>query len=402
VKTAVWQIEIKPALSRDGGAMKTPGAMVMFLSAVLALAAGPMVNRCAAAQDALTPPAAAATPDRLDHDDQMVWNREWSFYASRYTLLDGAYYACAQYEHGYPSSLHETAQGLVEDRTRTRSVKYSANMSRDVSIKPNFADAQVAVQALPTLDIGAYGHVHSVQVVQVTGPKAMLIKAIWLIDADRLEDEMRQAKAKADTSRSIRNDRGSRSDRSDQVEQLYQFRQELADHQQKQHDLRTQGVLLLGFDTQGVKPSERWRGPQGQGLDIAITGKKTIAYTRTGSSYARDIEVNVALPVTAFRGRISQDQFIKMLATRNLTLKQFLDMTAEEKKKDAQNAIANVIVRVEANRPAETPSDEAKDQKAERKSTRSTRSTTRSRRSARSTRESSSDKQSTPEKKDDD
>lgn len=287
----------------------------------------------------------------LDANARLAWNREWSLYASRYTRIGEEYYACAKYLPAYPSSSHVTPEALVERNTRSRTVRMTGNMSRDIKIAPSLSDAQAAAPALPSLDFGEYGHVHSVEVVQVTGPQEMLVRQIWLIDEDKLKDQIDKLRTKAQERRDRQGSR--RSDSDDDIESNFQFRTQLVEHQRKQRDFRSQPVLLLGYDTARLMPDARWQGPGGEGLDIAIAGTKTIAYSRSSSGRPRDLEVVVALPVDQFKGRLSRDEFVAMLETRNLTLKQFVEFSAQEKKNDTEQALFNTIKRVEENKPVE-------------------------------------------------
>lgn len=312
----------------------------------------------------VSPAASAQSTDptsELDGAGRLVWDREWSLYAARYTQRDGEFYACAKYHPGFPSSLQLSPEGLMERFTRTRKLTFGGNMSREIRTRPNLADAQIAAAALPAVKFGEFGHIHSAEIVQVTGRQEMIIRRLWLVDEDALRDEINQAKTRA-------------GERDNEVEARYQFREELAEHQRQESSFRTGGVLLIGFDTARLKPGQRYRGPNDQGLDIAITGKKTIQYTRAGSDRSRELEVTVALPASAFAGRITQEQFLQMLQTRNLTLAQFIQWTMEEKKNDAENALIEVIRRVEENKPA--PQAEVEEEKP-----RESRSSRRSRRS---------------------
>lgn len=285
----------------------------------------------------------------LDANSRLAWNREWSLYASRYTKIGDEYYACAKYLPAYPSSSHVTPEALVQRNTRTRTIRLTGNMSRDIKVAPNLVDAQAAAPALPSLAFGEYGHVHSVEIVLITGPQEMIVRQIWLIDEDKLKNEIDKLNAKAQERR----DRAgtSRRDETDDIESNFQFRTQLVDHQRKQRDFRSQPVLLVGYDTGKLKADQRWDGPSSEGLELAIAGPKTIAYTRSSSGRPRDLEVVVALPVSQFKGRLSRDEFVTMLATRDLTLKQFVDFSTEEKKNDSEQALFNTIKRVEENRP---------------------------------------------------
>lgn len=294
--------------------------------------------------------------DSLDMKARLAWNREWSIYASRYTKVGDAYYACAKYDPSFSSSSHQTAQTLIHRNSQTRTVRVSGNMTRDIKIKPNLADAQAVAPALPSLEFGAYGHIHSLEIIQITGPKEMIVRNIWLIDASQLQDQISKLKDKARNR-----DSSNRRNLEDEIDDAFQFRTQLVDHQRQQRDLRSKGVLLLGFDTTRLKADQRWDGPEGNGLDIAIAGPQTISYTRANSTRTREIEVVVALPVEQFKGRLSRDEFVKMLATRGLSLQAFIDISEEEKKADSDNAVYNTIQRVEEKRPKPVAQDDDKD-----------------------------------------
>jgi len=304
--------------------------------------------------------APSAQAQSLDANAQAFWDRDWSYYAARYVKRDGEFYACAKYHPGFPSSQGTTAAKLIELHTQRRTVTLSANVTRQVITIPNQTDARLGAAALPAVTPGEYGTIHSAEIVQIIGPQEVLLKQAWLINAQTLKQQISDAKV------------GPRdTDRDQETEFLFQFRQQMADRQREEESFRKMPILLKGISTAGLREGLRWTGPQGQGLDIAITGIQTISYTpsprsssRTRQSAAaprtRQVQVAVALPATAFRGRISKEEFNELLASRNMTLPQFIELAIEHKKKDAANAVANTILDLEARKPA-SPAGETED-----------------------------------------
>jgi len=223
---------------------------------------------------------------------------------------EGGYHVLPMYDRRYPSSAGMTVRAAKAELTRRVKEKMFGEgpLVQTRIITPPDAEAEALAMPLPALEVGQYGYVHSVEVEAILGPESMVVEDIRLIDEDAVEDAKR-----ADERRAGRDDRAEAM-----VEAMYAQREALIERQDER-DFRRAEVKLTGFDTAGAVEGERWAGPEGQGLQIAVVGYETYGSER------RPKHRLVARPASDFGEGISETQFVELLEQRGLTPTQFVE-----------------------------------------------------------------------------
>lgn len=366
-------------------------------------AASPATNLPAApAAPTLTGPS-SVTPETigplgdapLETDPQHIvalWNQHWRVYARRFVALDGDYAALATFDPRYPSSAGTTVSQAI--RQNTESVRVSSgNLSRTVAIKPDRDDVEPAAKAIPDIKVGEYGWIDSAKVDEVLGPDAMVVSAIWLLDAEAVTKQKAAELARVPelqkppktTNRqrtrsftSGRNRFGNSGNsaqdlqrqREQRAQQEYQALNRARDAKIKQIDdsyemrekmIKAQSsgnfagpLVLRGFSTAGARAGQRWDGERrGEGAQIAVvmveqpkrpdpkadddkpqrTRRFGLSIRPSGASRAAGGRRLVAVPALTFRTvALSEQQFIDMLAKRGLSPAQFVNLVIKVKK----------------------------------------------------------------------
>jgi hypothetical protein len=264
------------------------------------------------------PPASTLSAERYGmtpatYDD---WRRNHGRFA-RACLPDGegGYHVLPMYHRRYPSSVGMTVRGAKTELTR----RVKEHMFGDGPlvqtriIKPPDAEAEALAMPLPALEVGQYGYVHSVEVEEVLGPESMVVEDVWLIDEDAVEEAKR-----ADERRAGNDDRAEAV-----IEAMYAQREALIERQDER-EFRRAELKLTGFKTAGAVAGERWAGPDGEGLQIAVVGYETYGSER------RPEHRLLARPASDFGEGISETQFIELLEQRGLTPTQFVELIMQE------------------------------------------------------------------------
>lgn len=267
---------------------------------------------------AIVHPAAAQdlTPIQTD----LYWKRTWKNYARRCIQLNDRFYSLAAYEPQYPSSRGTTIALLRAKTSKEITERVGNNLTiRKHLVRPN-EELKTAAEALPEMAAGHYGRLHSGEVIAILGPDEMVIADSWLIDADAVrrqqdEDEER-LKLLNVPSRDI----------STIVEWVYEHREQLME---KQRDRQfRQPVKLIGFSTVGLAKGDRWRGPRGDGIDLAVAGSYVPESRRNNT---RNREVLFAVPVSRFAlGLEDEAQFIAYLKSHGYDQRKFVELYVKE------------------------------------------------------------------------
>ncbi len=235
---------------------------------------------------------------------QALWSRNWRDYASRVLLLEEGFAFCPSYDRRFPSSRGVTASDLIRQSRRAS----QPTMPR--------AEAQAGAAALPRMEVGQYGYVDSVRIVEIRGPQEMLVDQLRLIDATELNAEVR-----AERIRLLRAGRDRRQ--IDQyIDALFGQRQELA-ARQRDRDWR-QRLVLRGFPTADLQEGTEWNGPRG-GLQIAIALEPPEQQRR----FRRD--PMIAVRADMFGEGITASQFVRMLALSDHTIESFCALVYQQR-----------------------------------------------------------------------
>jgi len=358
---------------------------------------------------------AAADPS-LDFDDKRFWQIHWHTFAKKFATDDGErYFLCPKYTYRYPSSLGMTEEQFTREHTEVERRKVSTTLIKNVTTKPTREEVVAAVNSIPDLAPGEYGHFHSAQVVEVINKNEMIVTDVWLVDARQIEKEIAAAEKKGDrlyaeeqarvrrlreqsrsrTSTSSRDrdrdrrtnsradyDRanyGSRSDNNanatarfsksdinDAIEQRYMHREELM---KKQSKFRSSKLRLIGFDTRGAVAGKRWDGYRTQlnkGPKIVIPIDETSlakggadGKSRTTSYSRRRDLVAVNAELWNDATGLSEQQFIQLLENRGMSQAQFIDTARALMKEFGAEEAEPLVLRELANAKIESREGDA-------------------------------------------
>ena len=322
-------------------------------------------------------PAAAVEPDadkpialsqtRIEH----LWRLNWRKYAARCAMVDGRLLCCARFDKRYDSSRHVTVDILISRSTRQVKVPFMPNMVRPVDVTIPRADAKAGARSLPKLEPGHYGHIHSVSVSEVTGENTMLVRDVWLIDADDVSDDKQAALRKLRGKKNLSSDQ--RKQARELVDERFQVRDYLVD---QQREFRRTKLMLWGFETRLARPKKRWdNDSKGKGVQIAIVGKLEPKRRRESTSKSskfrrrRDATL-VAVPAAWFDKKLTEPQFRDLLEQRGYSVEQFVKLTVRRIREDSKRVVERVLNEIFNDMqyrftPPESESEEEDDESAE-------------------------------------
>ena len=278
---------------------------------------------------------------QVDAATRARWRRHYGVFARQSIPFEGDYVVCPSYSPQFDSSRLIEFHDALRQHATTERVRIGPNLTKSVVIQPDRDDLQAAIRALPDLQIGSWGYIHSGNVVEVVDDDQVMLDSIWLVDKneikrlkDQREDELKsdaERRAEAErrqTGRRVRVDKRTISDKADFE---FQFREKLAD-QQRDASFRTP-VRLVGFPTAGLVKRMRWDGGAGSdGLQIAVVMMEEYGDAK------KPKQRMVAVPARWFREGLSEAQFIDMLSKRNMTVAEFVDFMQNVKRDNPQEA----------------------------------------------------------------
>lgn len=322
----------------------------VFSSIALALAAllfAPV--QAAAAQD--HDPAEQARIDRL-------WNRYWRELAPFYVKQGESFVCVPGFDRRLPSSSGVTAADYK--RQSAREAEYTDENGRTrtrTQVKPD-AEVNAAVQALPAVEPGAYGHILSGQIKEIVDDQTLILEDIWLIDARQVRTDKAEAEQAArreawgEVENRFRDFRDGRRDRGDTIAQeagnlmnyinwCFEDRQALADRQRDRVYNRTPW-RVIGYQTRTLTEGNRW--PADQTLQLVI-----ISVT--------DNEV-LAIPAAKIGTGLNELEFLDMLASRTITKAQFVDIYTEARRVERTEYLPVVLAQLEGWELAELPGND--------------------------------------------
>jgi hypothetical protein len=206
---------------------------------------------------------------------------------------------------------------------------------------------------IPELAPNHYGHIHSAKVVEVVSPTEMVVDEIQLIDADKLNAEIKSVEQRGqrliaaqnererierqrerERSRSSSSSDRDRYDSSDNdlsasdvrkaIEARYSQRIEVVKRQAKYSRVQ---LRLIGYPTVGATLGARWSGYDPRGPQIAVVDDSASKGDKKGRS--RNVEL-VAVNAEMLRKGLTEQQFDELLAARGMTRRDFVNMVREK------------------------------------------------------------------------
>ena len=305
-------------------------------------------------------PCSAAAPltDRGGPDAQQLegrWKLHWFNYAKRAVKVDGQFFICDLFDARYRSSLHTTTQREMSQGTKIYRVQEGSNLVREHRVKPNLADVEAYVNALPQLAPGHYGFIHSARVDSIEGPDRMIVSDFWLVDArevERRKKDLREENRydRVPTLNEVRQIGGDEDDRRDRerdiererkqhekglekyVEDAFRGRDHLLELQQSEgfHGR----CLVLGVNTRQLRAGARWFGPEeGQAFQVAVVGSMALPSSKkslTGKPSGRSVPVMV--PGSMLKDALDEKEFIELLAYAGLDKPGFIALVTDQLK----------------------------------------------------------------------
>lgn len=291
-------------------------------------------------------PTAREVLESLDPTTLSRWRRHYGVYARQCIPFEDDYVVCATYNPRYDSSRLTSISDAIVAGTERMRLRLGPNLTKNVLLKPEREDIEPFVNALPKVEIGEWGYIHSGNVVQVIDDDEMMIDSVWLLDDDELRDlkrdrlkELREEaedRAEAEQRQTKRRVRVDYRAINDKVDFEFKYREALS-QLQRDHSFRSQ-IRLVGFKTAGLVDRMRWGGGAGvDGIQIAIVMQETYGNpSKPGTRY-------VAVPARLFRDGLTEEQFIDMLDKRGMSVTEFVEFMQNAKRDDPQHGDDRIL-----------------------------------------------------------
>lgn len=303
----------------------------------------------------LTTVASAQTKDaadpvaKLDPRAKAIWTRFWPLAAKSYIRFNNEYLCIRGYNDRYPSSRGISVADLLRrDKGYTIRLRSRRGASVEQRITLSRAEAEAQAMALPQMAVGQYGFIHSVKVERILTPDAMIVRDIWLVDAQALyrarDDDRNQLAQDYDYSVA-----------SQLADAIYQYRLNLATTQDQ--DVFSREFLLEGYPTQGLASGMRWTGPRDGGLQIVMLTVRDVEDNWSPEKGRR--RMLVAAPVVKLRTGLNLDQFMDLLKTRDMTPQSLVDVIDDASRSVVHDIEKSMVDAIEAKAAPVAPPDQA-------------------------------------------
>jgi hypothetical protein len=289
----------------------------------------------------------------IDSRLRRAWAGNWRDFARSVAPFEDGYIVVPNYDRRTPSSLGMSERDAIEKLTETYT-ETTGIIRETRTWTPPREEAEAYANTLPKMDLGTYGYIHSVEVVEVLGPEQMLVKNIWLIDGDAVERayERELAELQMQERRNGRNNRGGPDARA-VVDARYAMRLAVVEYQQNREFGQT--CRLVGYDTRGLQPGQRYAGPRDEGFQVAVAKWDHVAVPaedeaqdqaeeddRPRRSSRRSDEPDPMLvlvdPLPVMRVNTTEEQFIEMLDKRGLKIVEFIELVRELREADRETS----------------------------------------------------------------
>ncbi len=264
-----------------------------------------------------------SSAEGLDRQTRQLWERHWRVYAQQCAVFEEGFLCCPAYNKRYPSSTGMTVRQASNELSERIKVG-GGGIVVHKTVKLPIEEAEAMSKPIPKISAGQYGYLTSAQVVEVLGPKSMMVKNLYLYDPIALRRDFKADRAKA-----------KKADDKDaaeaDLEHIYKRRQALAErHKDRKH--RKIVLRLEGFSTAGLVAEDRWAGPRGEGFAVLIVKPETYGSKR------RSRQRLVAVSIKDIRWGLDEDTFIKLLDSRGLDPQSFIEMLMEMMAQDNPKA----------------------------------------------------------------
>lgn len=308
-----------------------------------------------------------------------LWKLHWKSYADAYAKVGDQYFMNPNWDRRYPSSIKMTPTQWQRENTTKKRVPAPGGLTKLDFSAPVREEVVAAVYALPELEVGHWGRLHSVYVDEKLDRETVVGTAIYLVDRQQIEEEIKQAEERGremlikqaelerierekerkryqggnrDRTRGRNNDRDERPKITAQqikaeIDERYQHRRELI---KKQDRYGTDKIVLKGFDTSTAGKGKRWNGNGPEGIEIVVVGRYALPQEKSSTSRfvsSRSNMVLVGVPRKAFEETMKEEDFAELLKTRGFTPEQFVvmvrDSLRDQKPDDARDDVLRMI-----------------------------------------------------------
>ena len=295
-----------------------------------------LTHNAQAQGDSTSPPSAEELEARREQARiDRLWKMSWREYAPRYIQHGQQYVYVPGYSPRYPSSAGKTLSQYQQASAWQQ--KYTDVIGRDKTRKLTkpAGDAFAAVATLPKVTPGAYGYIHSGNIEKIVDRKTLVLEDIWLVDEGAAREEKdtllfnaleevdadikKHMNDKRDKKRNWKDAINRREAERKAVNWMFEDRAE-AVTRQRGRSFSQYEWELVGYRTASLTEDARW--PSGKaaekGLQVIIVSVDDRKVT--------------AVPASSLGKGLTEEQFVAMLKTRELTKEEFVGIVTDTKR----------------------------------------------------------------------
>lgn len=262
--------------------------------------------------------------DPIDPRTYRAWAGNYRTLARYCAAFEGDFLVVPDYERRVPSSRGLTRSRANDELTVTwRETR--GGLSQNRMREPEPEEVHAYAYLLPSVEVGTYGYLHSVEIVEILGPEEMLVREVWLVDRQALRAAYDRDSRRARES-------GARNFR-EQLDALYEHRQ-AAEEMQDDEPMFDETHRLIGYPTRGLRAGERWEGEEDEGIQVALArwelpelddGDGTGSRRRS----TKDPRMLMVNPQRVMRDTLDEAGMMRLLDARGLTVAAFVEMMRE-------------------------------------------------------------------------
>ena len=262
-----------------------------------------------------------------------AWSGNYREFARFVAVFEDKFIVVPNYDRRTDNS-HALSYRQAEEKLKITWQEDSGLIVRERSWTPPQEEIEAYSKLLPGLEIGLFGYVHSVEVVEVLGPEEMTVRNLWILDAQALERqyERDQAQGRASGDRNY----------TKLLEAAYGRRLALAELQGERAFAGP--FRLVGYSTRGLRPGVRYTGPRQEGFQVAFVYWDVPPAEEDGPRL-RDEDVTPVLvdPTPVMRSTVTEQQFVELLGQKQMTIAGFVELVRATRAEDRDTADAVVL-----------------------------------------------------------
>jgi len=269
----------------------------------------------------------------LDTRTRRAWAGNYREFARYIAPFEDGLVVIPNYERGHDNSFG-ISFGQAENELKVTWKEKNGIVVQDRNWTPPREEVEAYTKLLPSLDLGTFGYIHSVEVVELLGPDQMLVTDLWILDEQALEQQYDRDEAQGRAS-------GDRSYRQ-VLDAAYKRRLELAD---LQGDRDFDGPFrLVGYQTRGLAKGQRYTGPNREGFQIAFAAWDIPPQEEGRGRTSRRNAVRVLIdPASVMRNSATEQQFVELLGQKGMTIAGFVELVRGAREQDRDTADSVVL-----------------------------------------------------------